>query len=121
MAFNAEGTRPGVIGVQRRVRDPAEFGKKHLRHRYGIGQKESHKWLKSFKAVAEVQAVHVPRRKRRPAREAKLGIRFAEVRPRNNLREKLRLDKLVKNQTLFFHKVKACSDYKVFENFFKVG
>ncbi len=143
MAFNAEGTPLGVIDVQCWARDPAEFGKKHLRHQYGIEQKESHKWLKSFKAVAEaqrrcsettlisvgdreadiyelfhlalseaknprllvrgehnrllaegqgrlyeyisskemagIQTVHVPRRKKQPAREAKLGVRFAKV------------------------------------------
>jgi hypothetical protein len=143
MAFNAEGTPLGVIDVQCWARDAAEFGKKHLRHQYGIEQKESNKWLKSFKAVAEaqkhctettlisvgdreadiyelfhlalsesknpkllvrgehnrlladgqghlyeyisskelagVQTVHVPRRKKQPAREANLGVRFAEV------------------------------------------
>ena len=143
MAFNAEGTPLGVVDVQCWARDPAEFGKKHLRHQYGIEQKESNKWLKSFKAVAEaqrqcsettlisvgdreadiyelfhlalsesknpkllvrgehnrlladgqgrlyeyisskemagVQTVHVPRKKKQPAREAKLGVRFAEV------------------------------------------
>ena len=55
MAFNAEGTPLGVVDVQCWARDPAEFGKKHLRHQYGIEQKESNKWLKSFKAVAEAQ------------------------------------------------------------------
>jgi hypothetical protein len=143
MAFNADGTPLGVIDVQCWARDPAEFGKKHFRHQYGIEQKESNKWLKSFKAVAEaqrrcsgttlisvgdreadiyelfhlalsgsknpkllvrgehnrlladgqgrlyeyisskemagVQTVHVPRKKKQPAREAKLGVRFAEV------------------------------------------
>lgn len=143
MAFNAEGTPLGVMDVQCWARDPAEFGKKHLRHQYGIEQKESNKWLKSFKAVAEaqkhcsettlisvgdreadiydffhlalsdsknpkllvrgehnrlladgqghlyeyvsakemsgVQTVHVPRKKNQPVREAKLGVRFAEV------------------------------------------
>lgn len=55
MSFNVEGTPLGVIDVQCWARDPADFGKKHLRHQLSIEQKESNKWLKSFKAAAEVQ------------------------------------------------------------------
>jgi len=150
MAFNVEGTPLGIIDVQCWARDPADFGKKHLRKQYEIEQKESYKWLKSFKATEEVgqhcrettlisvgdreadiyeffhlalnnpggprllvraehnrlladgqgklyehissqkaagmQVVHVPRKKRQAAREAKLEIRFGEVKlkpPRN--------------------------------------
>ena len=55
MSFNVEGTPLGVIDVQCWARDPADFGKKHLRHQLGIEQKESNKWLKSFNAATEVQ------------------------------------------------------------------
>ncbi|MCR4292312.1 MAG: IS4 family transposase [Candidatus Kuenenia sp.] len=55
MAFNVEGTPLGVIDVQCWARDPADFGKKHLRHKLSIEQKESNKWLKSFHVAAEVQ------------------------------------------------------------------
>ena len=143
MAFNVDGTPLGIIDVQCWARDPAEFGKKHLRKQYEIEQKESYKWLKSFKATEEaqrycaettlisvgdreadiyeffhlalskpkgpkllvraehnrlladgqgklyehissqesagIQVVHVPRKKKQAAREAKLEIRFAEV------------------------------------------
>lgn len=143
MAFNVEGTPLGIIDVQCWARDPAEFGKKHLRKQYEIEQKESYKWLKSFKATeqagqhcaettlvsvgdreadiyeffhlalskpkgpkllvraehnrlladgqgklyehisseepAGIQVVQVPRKKKQSAREAKLEIRFAEV------------------------------------------
>jgi len=55
MSFNVEGTPLGVIDVQCWARDPADFGKKHLRHKLSIEQKESNKWLKSFQVAAEVQ------------------------------------------------------------------
>jgi len=55
MAFNVEGTPLGIIDVQCWARDPAEYGKKHLRKQYKIEQKESYKWLKSFNATAKVQ------------------------------------------------------------------
>ncbi|HDH12112.1 MAG TPA: DUF4338 domain-containing protein, partial [Nitrospirae bacterium] len=51
MAFNVDGTPLGIIDVQCRARDPGEFGKNHLRKQYAIEQKESYKWLKSFKAT----------------------------------------------------------------------
>ena len=55
MTFNVEGTPLGVIDVQCWARDPADFGKKHLRHKLSIEQKESNKWLKSFHVATEVQ------------------------------------------------------------------
>lgn len=55
MGFNVEGTPLGLVDVQCWARDPADFGKKHLRRQLTIEQKESHKWLKSYKAAAEVQ------------------------------------------------------------------
>jgi hypothetical protein len=143
MAFNVDGTPLGVIDVQCWARDPEEFGKKHLRKQYAIEQKESYKWLKSFKSTekaqrrcaetklvsvgdreadiyeffhlalskpkgpklliraehnrlladgqgklhehiflqesAGIQVVHVPRKGKQAAREAKLEIRFTEV------------------------------------------
>jgi hypothetical protein len=146
MAFNTDGTPLGIIDVQCWARDPADFGKKHLRKQFSIEQKESNKWLKSFKTTEEaqrrcmdtmvvsvgdreadiyelfhlalsnpkgpkllvraqhnrllddgqghlydstssqelagIQMVHVPRKKKQPAREAKLEIRFAEVKLR---------------------------------------
>lgn len=55
MAFNREGTPLGLLQVQCWARDAAEFGKKHQRKERPIEEKESSKWLKSFRCVAEVQ------------------------------------------------------------------
>ena len=55
MSFNVEGTPLGIIDVQSWARDPGDFGKKRLRHQLSIEQKESNKWLKSFKAATQVQ------------------------------------------------------------------
>jgi len=55
MAFNREGTPLGLMDVQCWARDPKDFGKKKRRHELLIGQKESHKWLVSFRKVAEAQ------------------------------------------------------------------
>ena len=55
IAFNVEGTPLGLLDVQCWARDPKEFGKKHLRHHLPIEEKESCKWLKSYRAVSEVQ------------------------------------------------------------------
>ena len=143
MAFSLEGTPLGLLDVQCWSRDAEEFGKKHQRKQRAIEEKESHKWLESFRRVAEVQRqcpntmlvsvgdreadiyelfhlavedaegpkllvraeqdrlledgqehlwstmamqpiagiqeVHVPRRTRFPARNARLEVRFAEV------------------------------------------
>jgi hypothetical protein len=59
MAFSVEGTPLGLLDVQCWARDAAEFGKKHQRKQRPIEQKESHKWLESFRRVAEVQR-HCP-------------------------------------------------------------
>ncbi|HEY2945208.1 MAG TPA: IS4 family transposase [Vicinamibacteria bacterium] len=56
MAFSVEGTPLGLLDVQCWARDAATFGKKHQRRQQPIEQKESHKWLQSFRRVAEVQA-----------------------------------------------------------------
>src|SRR2546428_7152602 len=55
MAFSLEGTPLGLVDVQCWARDGAEFGKKHQRKQRRIEEKESHKWLESFRHVAEVQ------------------------------------------------------------------
>lgn len=55
MAFNLEGTPLGLLDVQCWARDIEEYGRKHKRHKLPIEDKESYKWLKSFKVVSEVQ------------------------------------------------------------------
>jgi hypothetical protein len=56
LAFNAAGTPLGLIDVQCWARDPNEFGKKEKRHQLPIEEKESNKWLKSYRAAAALQA-----------------------------------------------------------------
>jgi hypothetical protein len=56
LAFSAQGTPLGFLDVQCWARDPQAFGKKAQRHQLPIEQKESYKWLKSYRAVAAVQA-----------------------------------------------------------------
>lgn len=55
MAFSLEGTPLGLLDVQCWARDERAFGKKHHRRERPIEHKESHKWLKSFRRVADVQ------------------------------------------------------------------
>ena len=55
LVFNVKGTPLGLVDVQCWARDPEDFGKKHRRRQLPIEQKESYKWLKSFKAAAEMQ------------------------------------------------------------------
>lgn len=56
MMFNIEGTPLGLLDVQCWTRDPKDFGKNHFRNNLSIEQKESNKWLKSFKATQKVQS-----------------------------------------------------------------
>ncbi|MEP6879636.1 MAG: IS4 family transposase [Nitrosospira sp.] len=56
LSFSVQGTPLGFLNVQCWARDPQSFGKKTLRHQVPIEQKESYKWLKSYRAVAAVQA-----------------------------------------------------------------
>ncbi len=56
LAFNAQGTPLGFLDVHCWARDARAFGKKALRHQLPIEHKESYKWLKSYRAVAAVQA-----------------------------------------------------------------
>jgi hypothetical protein len=55
LAFNPEGTPLGLLDVQCWARDGKDFGKKKRRHSVPIEQKESYKWLVSFRKVAEAQ------------------------------------------------------------------
>jgi hypothetical protein len=57
MAFTPEGTPLGLLNVQVWARDPNRKRKKDKRNELPIEQKESMKWLTSFRAVAEAQAV----------------------------------------------------------------
>ena len=56
LAINPQGTPLGFLNVQSWARDPNDFGKKERRHSVPIEEKESFKWLKSFNAVAAIQA-----------------------------------------------------------------
>jgi len=55
MAFNRDGIPLGLLDVQCWSRDGKDFGKKKRRHEVSIEEKESHKWLISYRKVAEVQ------------------------------------------------------------------
>jgi hypothetical protein len=55
MAFNLEGTPLGLLHACCWARDPKAFGKRKLKRNLPIEQKESNKWLKSFRKVAEAQ------------------------------------------------------------------
>lgn len=56
LAFNVAGTPLGFLDVQSWVRDQAEVGQKEQRRKLPIEQRESGKWLKSYRALAAVQA-----------------------------------------------------------------
>jgi Domain of unknown function (DUF4338)/Transposase DNA-binding/Transposase Tn5 dimerisation domain len=55
MAFSEQGTPLGLLDVQCWARDPEDKGKKYRRGQLPIGQKESIKWLNSYRAVSQVQ------------------------------------------------------------------
>jgi hypothetical protein len=55
LAFTEHGTPLGVVDAQIWARDPDAKGKRHKRKELPIEQKESMKWLKSFRKVAEIQ------------------------------------------------------------------
>jgi len=55
LAFNAEGTPLGLLDVQCWARDATQFGQRQRRKQRPIEEKESAKWLKSLRALAEVQ------------------------------------------------------------------
>ena len=56
MAFTPQGTPLGLLDVQCWARDQAEAGKRHQRYDKSIEEKESYKWLKSYRRVCAVQA-----------------------------------------------------------------
>jgi hypothetical protein len=55
MAFSEDGTPLGILDAQCWARDPKDKGKRARRKRVPIEQKESQKWLRSYRKVAEVQ------------------------------------------------------------------
>jgi hypothetical protein len=55
LAFTEEGTPVGLLDVQCWARDPRDQGKSRRRKETPIEQKESMKWLRSYRATAEVQ------------------------------------------------------------------
>jgi hypothetical protein len=55
VAFSLAGTPLGVLDAQCWARDPKTAGKKEKRNQLPIEEKESIKWLRSYRAVAEVQ------------------------------------------------------------------
>jgi hypothetical protein len=55
LAFTEDGVPLGLLDVQCWSRKPEEAGKGALRHRLPIEQKESMKWLKSYRAVEQAQ------------------------------------------------------------------
>jgi hypothetical protein len=57
LAFSVEGTPLGVIDAQCWARDPDDQGKRERRKALPIEQKESMKWLRSFRRLAEIQAL----------------------------------------------------------------
>jgi hypothetical protein len=56
LAVNTEGTPLGLLAAQCWARNPAEFGKKAKRHQLPIEEKESNKWLTSFRAATATAA-----------------------------------------------------------------
>jgi hypothetical protein len=56
LAVNEQGMAVGLLDVQCWTRLPEQFGKRRRRDELPIEQKESFKWLKSYHAVAAVQA-----------------------------------------------------------------
>ena len=59
LAFTEDGTPLGVLDAQCWARDPEDLQKSKRRYDLPIEQKESFKWLRSFRKVAQVQA-HCP-------------------------------------------------------------
>jgi len=55
LAFTEEGTPLGILQAQCWARNPEPKGKKYPRQKLPIEQKESMKWLKSFRKVSEIQ------------------------------------------------------------------
>jgi hypothetical protein len=68
MAFTEEGTPLGILDAQCWARDSDDRGKRERRKETPIEQKESMKWLRSFRRVAEIQRLcpdTIPKRQNR--------------------------------------------------------
>ena len=57
VAFTVKGTPLGVLDAQVWARNPEHIGKSKDRNKLPIEEKESFKWIKSYRAVAQVQAI----------------------------------------------------------------
>ena len=55
LAFSASGLPLGLIDLQSWARDGEQFGKRHQRKELPIHEKESFKWIESFRAAAALQ------------------------------------------------------------------
>ena len=55
LALTEEGTPLGILDAQCWARDPEDRGKRYRRKELPIEQKESMKWLRSYRRVAEIQ------------------------------------------------------------------
>jgi hypothetical protein len=55
VVFTPDGTPLGVLDAQCWARDPEQFGKREKRHQLPIEEKESIKWLRSYRVAAEAQ------------------------------------------------------------------
>jgi hypothetical protein len=55
LTFSTAGTPLGLVDVQCWARDAQSFGKKAKRHSLPIEEKESYKWIASYRAVAAIQ------------------------------------------------------------------
>jgi hypothetical protein len=55
MAFTPSGLPLGLIDLQSWARDPEDFGKRHRRKELPIDQKESFKWIQSFRQTKVLQ------------------------------------------------------------------
>ena len=60
VAFTDEGTPLGILDAQCWARDPDDKGKSERRKETPIEEKESMKWLRSFRRVAEVKQKRCP-------------------------------------------------------------
>ncbi len=57
LAFSEQGTPLGLLDVQCWARDPQEAGKRHRRGQLPIEQKESMKWLNSYRTTNQIQSL----------------------------------------------------------------
>lgn len=55
LAFSASGLPLGLIDLQSWARDAEDFGKRHRRKQLSIEQKESFKWIESFRRTTALQ------------------------------------------------------------------